>query len=422
MPIGTDSGVAGHLLAVCNARLMSYSLVTSMKQRALRHPASNCQRKIRSFTEEMSAIMRFGFVRTLGLCMLAALVTSAIGVDLKSQAKAGNCSCEAVGEVCDCAGRVLGIGWSDGYHACKSSGRHCIADLPPKSYAAYRRHQATSCRKTDGCATIYDHFDTSCGSRCDRGCDVACDGCECDSAVGCEGSTDSLLEVSPSDMHAAPIEDVSDQPSKKQGHVVKQADRLNVAAKQVAQEPVFRRFVATMTPKNIVPVHPYEKQAALARMQGRTRQTATESQPESGSAADAASRVYPTLVAPPRAERVLSDERRNLPAMRQFERAGVSSTLRGGPRTRLNMPESIKTYSTLSEIEGRTANAVGSEMHPLPLWVLEVTEETQMMPQHAAMRGTRLEKQQATTAPLLEIANRRRYPVDNVIRQPDIQR
>ncbi len=41
------------------------------------------------------------------------------------------------GERLNRAGRWMGFGWSDGYHACQSSGHDRSRALPPESYAAY---------------------------------------------------------------------------------------------------------------------------------------------------------------------------------------------------------------------------------------------------------------------------------------------
>jgi hypothetical protein len=64
-------------------------------------------------------------------------------------------------------GRILGQGYSDGYHACQSTGTRLLADLPAKSYthrgaatpspSAKRFHQ-----RADSFATYYDHFDGAC--------------------------------------------------------------------------------------------------------------------------------------------------------------------------------------------------------------------------------------------------------------------
>ncbi len=69
------------------------------------------------------------------------------------------------------AGRLYGVYWGDGYHACASSGIRPGADLPPKSYSA--RHRSGSRVAREGIlhrigATYYDRFDAAnaraCGS------------------------------------------------------------------------------------------------------------------------------------------------------------------------------------------------------------------------------------------------------------------
>ncbi len=67
-------------------------------------------------------------------------------------------------------GRIAGRGYSDGYHACKTTGIRVLADLPPTSYshrgdvlksflASGKTQQAT------GFATYYDQFDHACDAQ-----------------------------------------------------------------------------------------------------------------------------------------------------------------------------------------------------------------------------------------------------------------
>jgi hypothetical protein len=106
------------------------------------------------------------------------------------------------------AGRLYGVCWGDGYHACSSSGKRLLADLPPTSALT----TTVSHRKSNGqarrrAATFYDRFDainqslfhtTECcvpgceivdcdGSRCHKRCDRAA----CDTS-GCDGSCDGM--------------------------------------------------------------------------------------------------------------------------------------------------------------------------------------------------------------------------------------
>ena len=50
------------------------------------------------------------------------------------------------GESLDRLGRLLGFGWSDGYHACSQDGFHLGENLPPRSYAADHALYAVSDR------------------------------------------------------------------------------------------------------------------------------------------------------------------------------------------------------------------------------------------------------------------------------------
>ncbi|MGI9468888.1 MAG: hypothetical protein ACR2OA_17350 [Rubripirellula sp.] len=360
--------------------------------------------------------MRLGLGRTLSLCLLAAVMTSAL--EVASHANAAECSCNTVGRVCDCAGRALGIGWSDGYHACKSSGQHCIADLPPRSYVAYQRHHAAvrakSCKKYAVCSTLYDHFDAGCDSCCDSGCKIVRGQCGCDgqgacgNATACDGGCDGNSGGSPSDVHPVPFEDAGEESSETESRTSRQSARLDAAANPI--------------PQAIVPVHPYQQRTAAPRTSANSQGDTARVPRRSNRGTGAATQVYPTLVAPPRAERAISSERATQPALRQFDRAGVSNSQTGGTRTRLHVPESLKTYSTVSEIEGRTARALRSEVPVLPKWGVDAAEDVRPMPQRGARQARDASLHRGTRAPVLELTNRPSSPVDNVIRQPDIQR
>lgn len=84
-------------------------------------------------------------------------------------------------------GRLCGIGWGDGYHACSSSGFRPFADLPPKTYATtYGAKPHLKRRLADRIgATYYDLFDAA-KAQCGKapGCDSApCDACDCGPAA-----------------------------------------------------------------------------------------------------------------------------------------------------------------------------------------------------------------------------------------------
>lgn len=79
----------------------------------------------------------------------------------------------------DRAGRLVGAGWGDGYHACESSGIRWGADLPPRSYSqrgsdSNPLHRVKALHRA--ATTFYDRFDAARGHqdacRCD---DYACD-------------------------------------------------------------------------------------------------------------------------------------------------------------------------------------------------------------------------------------------------------
>lgn len=82
-----------------------------------------------------------------------------------------------IGVACDRFGRLVGVGWGDGYHACESSGLRIGADLPPRSYAHRRDHRhprlaraAAGLGRTT--ATFYDRFDAA--RRRDHGAGDSC--------------------------------------------------------------------------------------------------------------------------------------------------------------------------------------------------------------------------------------------------------
>lgn len=75
-------------------------------------------------------------------------------------------------------GRLHGVGWGDGYHACKSSGICLTNDLPPKS--------ATKLSGNLRGNTFYDHFD--------RG---HCDGCDSTYAVSGRSVMDGPMMIQP---------------------------------------------------------------------------------------------------------------------------------------------------------------------------------------------------------------------------------
>ncbi len=76
-------------------------------------------------------------------------------------------------------GRLLGVGWGDGYHSCADSGFRPGANMPPRSYHKQFNHQP-SCGgfglngTVDG-HTFYDHFDSA--SRCQSCRGAGCQRC-----------------------------------------------------------------------------------------------------------------------------------------------------------------------------------------------------------------------------------------------------
>ncbi|MDE0866112.1 MAG: hypothetical protein OSA98_20175, partial [Rubripirellula sp.] len=104
--------------------------------------------------------MRFG--RTLCLFLLAGMPLTAVTTGNNATAAVFSCG-QHVGDACDCAGRMLGIGWGDGYHASKRSVGQLGLDFPLLSYAAKKGYQVSlwtkTCQQKASCSRLYDYFD-----------------------------------------------------------------------------------------------------------------------------------------------------------------------------------------------------------------------------------------------------------------------
>jgi hypothetical protein len=409
--------------------------------------------------------MRFG--RTLCLFLLAGMPLTAVTTGNNATAAVFSCR-QHVGDACDCAGRMLGIGWGDGYHASKRSVGQLGLDFPLLSYAAKKGYQVSlwtkTCQQKASCSRLYDYFDyfdAECGGNCGGGCE------------GCEGSWQG------SDAALADMQPIEMQPQQPQPSIGEKtvpslgSPSLQSVAAAMQQSPasVFRRFAATDTPLATVPVHP--SQPPVSRAGIRLEQNSL-------------GQVYPTLIAPPRARNPELNQDRGTPALRRLDRTssprfGVSSQTTGAkvpkslrtystldevnvstamgakvpesPRTystldEINVrkamgakvPESPRTYSTLDEINVRKAMGAKVPKSPrtystldeinvrkaienqtrvsaVPTWVMETADESPG--QRSGYAG---QHSASSVAPVLELANRPGYSVDNVIRQPDIQR
>ena len=96
-------------------------------------------------------------------------------------------------------GRLYGVCWGDGYHACRSSGFHPLADLPPvdrKAVKAASHHLPRVPRHQRG-ATFYDRFDAGNRSRFQSAeCDSpGCDSVDCDSGSYSDDSYSESAEL-----------------------------------------------------------------------------------------------------------------------------------------------------------------------------------------------------------------------------------
>jgi len=337
--------------------------------------------------------MRFG--RTLCLFLLAGMPLTVVTTGNNATAAVFSCG-QHVGDACDCAGRMLGIGWGDGYHASKRSVGQLELDFLLLSYAAKKGYQVSlwtkTCLQKASCSRLYDYFDAECGGSCGGG----CEGCE----GGCQGSDAALADMQPIEMQPQqPQPSIGEKTIPSLG-----SPSLQSFATAMQQSPatVFRRFTATDTPLATVPVHPSEPLDSRAGI--RLEQNTL-------------GQVYPTLIAPPRAQNPELNQDRGTPALRRLARTssprfGVSSQTTGA-----KVPKSLRTYSTLDEINVRKGIKNQNRVSAVLTWVMETTDVSPG--QRSGYAG---QHSPSSVAPVLELANRPGYSVDNVIRQPDIQR
>ncbi|MEO1528642.1 MAG: hypothetical protein AAFX06_24745 [Planctomycetota bacterium] len=101
--------------------------------------------------------------------------------------------------------RHLGVGWGDGYHACRYGGCRPGADLPPQSYYQQFGAKRGGC---DACNNVYPPNTALCGK-------ASCDQSNCDGAITCDqpGCDGSMTVLSPMSMgHSMPEQVPSDSP------------------------------------------------------------------------------------------------------------------------------------------------------------------------------------------------------------------
>jgi len=120
-------------------------------------------------------------------------------------------------------GRLHGICWGDGYHACQDSGIRPLADLPPAASAgSHHARIGTTNHHTGG--TFYDRFDVMNRSNCDS---AACH--------DCPEEVSGLETMSPSVTSGVAQPTLVDQPN---------------------PSPTVQ---LSRTPRSIVPIHPTSK-------------------------------------------------------------------------------------------------------------------------------------------------------------------
>ena len=346
------------------------------------------------------------FRKTLGLCTLIAALTLAVNTTNTAAAN----YVAGLGEACDCTARVIGLGWGDGYHACKSSDWSPRANLPPRSFVAYQRHQAKPrfrvCNYQLPRLTVYDHFDAGCESCCDAECQLSQSDCNCKSAVALS------TETSPVEGRFLPVGRPVDQEAI--------AVAMPASPAMPASAPAMTASAPAMPgglPKGMP--HPMQLPRVRAIFQSFA-EAATLGNPVPTDSPQLAERtrntgplVYPTLVAPPRAQSTELGANVAAPALRKLNRNNLSNAERLSQSTDLDVPESLRTYSTMRDIEARAA----SQPSKVRVWVVGTNEQGPIL-----KRGIFSPQQQSEATPVIKSANRPSYPVDNVIRQPEIQR
>ena len=332
------------------------------------------------------------FRRTLGLCTLMAALTLAANPTSTS----ANNYVAGIGEAYDCTGRAFGFGWGDGYHACKSSDWSPAANLPPRSFVAYQRHQTKPrfrlCNYQLPHLTVYDHFDAGCESCCDAGCQSQSD-CQCKGAVGLFTATSSgeggfLPAARPMGQKATAVA----MPGSTPATPVALPEGTPHPMQLPKVKAMFQSFAETATLGNPVATH-------SPQLDQRTQNNGTL--------------VYPTLVAPPRAQTTELGAAVAPPALRKLDRNNVSNAQQLSQSRGSDVPESLRTYSTMREIEARAASLPSK----VRVWVVGTNEEGPIL-----KRGVFSPQPPSEATPMIKSANRPSYLEDNVIRQPEIQR
>lgn len=156
------------------------------------------------------------------------------------------------------AGRLFGICWSDGYHACASSGIRPGADFPPASYSESQGCapmpvvQSYSHQFHTGGATFYDRFDMT-NPRAGIGC--GCDGTTIPSMYGSEV----ILQTSPPEkaiMPPTPAPEIQQSRNPSSSRFADIGPSFDYPSIDRTAPP---GVLLTETPNRIVPSHPGDR-------------------------------------------------------------------------------------------------------------------------------------------------------------------
>lgn len=339
--------------------------------------------------------MRSG--RKFGLC----LVVASLLIALNSPKTSAINYRRGVREMCDSAARTFGFGWADGYNACNQCKWSLKSNLPPQSFVAYKRGQAKSqdirSRQQPLRMTFYDRFDSGCESCCDTGPEVV--PAEMPSNEGgLPPIPEPVDQQDVSSMRPAPVSaiTVSTPMFDSEGRLPAPSPEVEAMFKSLADNVATNedaRVQTTQVPRDEI------------------RPRGSFSLPAEGTAG--AEVVYPTLVAPPRAQGSELGASAPTPALRRLQIKPSASLPETSRSAEVSVPEALRDYITPVDAD----EVLPAEAASQRVWVTGVFEDGALL-----KRGDFLTPRKSETEPVMKAANRPAYSVDNVIRQPGIQR
>jgi hypothetical protein len=271
---------------------------------------------------------------------------------------------------------------------------------------AYKRDQAKSQGKPSKYQplrmTFYDRFDSGCESCCDVGPEVV--PAEMPSN---EGMLPPVLEPveqqNVSAMRSAPVPAITASTPMFAGGAPKPVTSPEV-------EAVFKSFADNSIAENVEASEVVPTQTAQLPQQPIRPRGSLSLPPESTAGTGL---VYPNLIAPPRAQPNELGASAPTPALRRLQRKPAPSVQEASQSAGMSVPEARRDYSTPSQ----TDEVLPAETATQRVWIIGTSEDGRML-----KRGAFFPPQKSETEPVMKAAKRPAYPVDNVIRQPGIQR